>query len=165
MNRVDHSEECSKSELDLFTVPPTQVAVEEGIWDDIKPHPNFKTGTVTFDITGDSTNYISLADTELWLKLKIEVKKNNEWKPIDWTTKPNIGPVNNLIHSLFSQCQVYLNNKEVEIQIMHTRPTLTIFFVMVEKQKKRFSKAKCSLKMKLGRWMSMDCMRNHQERE
>ncbi len=42
------------------------------------------------------------------------MKKNNEWKPIDWTTKPNIGPVNNLIHSLFSQCQVYLNNKGVE---------------------------------------------------
>jgi hypothetical protein len=114
MNRVDHSEECSKSELDLFSVPPTQVAVEEGIWDDIKPHPNFKTGTVTFDITGDSTNYISLADTELWLKVKMQVKKENEWKPMDWTTKPNIGPVNNLIHSLFSQCQVYLNNKEVE---------------------------------------------------
>ena len=60
---IADSEACGKSELDLFTVPPTQIAVEDGIWDDIKPHPNFTEGTVTFDVPGDSVNYIFLSET------------------------------------------------------------------------------------------------------
>jgi hypothetical protein len=28
---------CSKSELDLFSVPPTQVVMENGFWEDADP--------------------------------------------------------------------------------------------------------------------------------
>ena len=28
---------CSKSELDLFYVPPTQVVMEKGFWEDVDP--------------------------------------------------------------------------------------------------------------------------------
>ena len=28
---------CAKSELDLFSVPPTQVEMEKGFWEDIDP--------------------------------------------------------------------------------------------------------------------------------
>ena len=59
---IKDSEACGKSELDLFSIPPTQIAVEEGVWDDIKPHPNFTEGTVTFDIPGDSSQYRSFSD-------------------------------------------------------------------------------------------------------
>ena len=40
--KINNSEECAKSELDLFSVPPTQTVVEEGVWDTIQPHPNFE---------------------------------------------------------------------------------------------------------------------------
>jgi hypothetical protein len=33
--QIKNSPECGKSELDLFTTPPTQVAILEGAWDDI----------------------------------------------------------------------------------------------------------------------------------
>jgi hypothetical protein len=86
------------SELYLFSVPFTQVAVEEGVWDNVKPYPNFSKSTITFDVPGDSIDYVSLSVTELWLKVKIEGEGY---------------PVNNFMHS-FSQVQVYLNNNEVE---------------------------------------------------
>ena len=45
------SEECTKSELDLFTIPPTQTTIEEVIWDTILPHPNFReSSTIRFVI-------------------------------------------------------------------------------------------------------------------
>jgi hypothetical protein len=28
---------CSKSELDLFSVPPTQVVMEKGFWENVDP--------------------------------------------------------------------------------------------------------------------------------
>ena len=43
MLKLNKSTECSKSELDLFYVPPTQTAIEEGVYDDIQPHSSFDT--------------------------------------------------------------------------------------------------------------------------
>lgn len=119
--RIPNSEECSKSELDLFSIPPTQIAVEDSVWDDIKPHPTFSDGVVTFDMTGDSTHYLDLADTELWVKLILQKKKPNSadftnalFSETTTTDNSYIAPINNIIHSIFSQVQIYLNGKEVE---------------------------------------------------
>ena len=50
---MNNIEECAKSELDLFSVPPTQTSVIESSWDCIYPHPNFKNATqIRFDIAG-----------------------------------------------------------------------------------------------------------------
>ena len=38
--QFSNSLECTKSELDLFVVPTTNTAIEEGQWDTIQPHPN-----------------------------------------------------------------------------------------------------------------------------
>ena len=63
--RINNSEECAKSELDLFSVPPTQTVVEEGVWDTIQPHSNFSTNSVIkFDIPGTNIHYIDLSQTE-----------------------------------------------------------------------------------------------------
>jgi hypothetical protein len=72
--RIKDSEECGKSELDLFTIPPTQTAMEEGRWDFIKPFSNYSTGTVTFQIEGDNQCYIDLSQTELLVTCKIYKK-------------------------------------------------------------------------------------------
>lgn len=117
MKVCDCSEECGKSELDLFSVPPTQIAIEEGVWDNIKPHPNYGQGTITFDIPGDSFHYIDLAQTELWVEVNISTRNNGQLQQVDFTVNqnsPKIAPVNNFLHSLFSQVQISLNNKEVE---------------------------------------------------
>lgn len=109
--KIKNSEDCGKYELDLFSVPPTQVVVDEGYWDDIRPHPNFQKSTIQFDISGDSNNYISLADSELWLTVSLI---NSEGKPIDADKLKDLGPVNNFFHSIFSQIQVSLNHNDVE---------------------------------------------------
>ena len=50
--QIKDSMECAKSELDLFSVPPTNIAIEEGHWDNIQPHPNFdQSPVIRFDIT------------------------------------------------------------------------------------------------------------------
>lgn len=113
------SEECGKSEVDLFSVPPTQTYIEEGVWDDIQPLSNFETGTITFTIPGNTYNYINLAETELWAEVSIQKKNTTSGlnENINFNVDNNIsdiGPVNNFLQSLFSQVQVYINDQEVE---------------------------------------------------
>lgn len=104
-----NSVECTKSELDIFYVPPTQTQIEEGIWDTIQPHPNYSYSTIQFDIPGTSSTYINMSETELYITARI-LKEND----ITIGETDKIGPAANFFHSLFNQCQVYLNNTAVE---------------------------------------------------
>jgi len=108
--QIKDSMECAKSELDLFSVPPTNTAIEEGHWDNIQPHPNFdQSPVIRYDITGTNSHYIDLAATELHVKFIIYTSKAEKLAPVD-----NVGLANNFLHSMFEQCQVYLNNVAVE---------------------------------------------------
>lgn len=101
--KINNSEECAKSELDLFSVPPTQTAIEEGVWDTIQPHQYFEESPIIrFDIPGTNQNYIDLSQTELHVTCKF---KNGD---------KDVLVVNNLLHSLFQQVQISLNNSPVE---------------------------------------------------
>lgn len=109
------SEECAKSELDLFTVPPTQKAMELGEWIHIQPHSNYHEGTIQFDYMGTANQYLNLSETELHITAtirKINPLDNTLSAPIQNTDL--IGPVNNFNQSLFSQVEVFLNNAPVE---------------------------------------------------
>lgn len=114
---IKDSPQCGKSELDLFTVPPTQVSIEDGVWDDILPFPNFKTSTVQFEIKADGEHYVDLAQTELWMTLAL-CKKNTE-TPFGNADEVNVGLVNNLMHSIFKNCQISVNNIEIENSNSH----------------------------------------------
>ena len=111
--RIGQSPEVSKSELDLYYVPPTQTAIEEGHYDDILPHSSFTSAdNIRFDIPGDSSHFLNLAETELYVCGRIMVK-NNPDMGIESTVK--LGPVNNFLHSLFSQVNINITNQNVEI--------------------------------------------------
>ena len=70
--QIKESMECAKSELDLFSVPPTNTAIKDGHWDNIQPHPNFdQSPVVRYDITETNSHYIDLAATELLVKFRI----------------------------------------------------------------------------------------------
>jgi hypothetical protein len=110
--RIGHSDECSKSELDLFTIPPTQTSIEEGFYDNIEAPSSFeKSDTIRLEISGDSRHYLNLSETELHIEGRI-CKKSDTSKGIEDTTK--IGPVNNFLHSLFSQIEISINNTPIE---------------------------------------------------
>ena len=111
--RFVNSEECAKSELDIFSVPPTQTSIEEGVWDTISPHPNFESNSVIrFDVTGTNSSYVNLAETELHLDVQIRNKKSHHegYK----LNTDRIAPVNNFLHSLFEQVQVNLGDAAIE---------------------------------------------------
>jgi hypothetical protein len=104
------SEECTKSELDLFSVPSIQTVVEEGQWDSVDPHSNYRqASTLRFDIPCTSNEYLDLSQTELHLHLKLYKEKNQLASEVK-----KISVVNNLLHSLFKQIQVSFNNQPIE---------------------------------------------------
>ena len=112
MLKIGESVECSKSELDLFYVPPTQTAIEEGHYDDIEPHSSYETAdNIRFDIPGDSAHFLNMGETELYIQGRILIKGTEEGIKED----VKLGPVNNFLHSLFSQVNINISNQNVEI--------------------------------------------------
>ena len=106
------SKRCDKSEVDLFRVPPTQQSLERGRWIDYAPLSNswLDNGWITFLIAG-TDEYIDLSKTILTVTGKI-TKKDGTSK-LDGNDQSNVAPVNNFLHSLFRQVDVYLNGKQV----------------------------------------------------
>lgn len=99
---------CTTSALDLFTVPPTQLAVEDGYAVDYHPIASIDSGPIEFFISGSGTEYIDLAKTYLQVKARV-VKANGA----DLVAADKVGPVNLFMQSLFSQVDISLNEKIV----------------------------------------------------
>ena len=98
---------CAKSELDLFMVPPTQTAIEKGYFAQYFPVANIDgTGPLEFNISGSGDEYMDLGSSYLHVKAKI-VKADG--KPLTDTDK--VAPINLVLHSLFSQVDVSLNER------------------------------------------------------
>ena len=108
MASVHHeSQECSKSELDLFTIPDTQTSITKGQWIEYHPLSNITdSGPMEFVISEAGEEYLDLAKTQLFVKAKI-TKANGT----DLTENKEVGPVNLFLHSLFSQVDVSLNER------------------------------------------------------
>ena len=106
--------ECGKSELDLFSIPPTQTGMEYGYWTDSYPPSTITdNGPIEFTIMGDSSEYIDIANTFIYMKVKI-VKDNGtpEGVKLDGT-KDFCGPVNNFLHALFEDIIVRVGDKVI----------------------------------------------------
>ena len=99
--------ECTKTELDLFTVPTTQTSITKGQWIEYHPLSNITdSGPIEFNISGSGEEYLDLARTQLYVRVKIT-------KPNGAVLDPNaqVGPVNLSLHSLFSQVDASLNER------------------------------------------------------
>ena len=103
---------CDKSEVDLFSVPPTQQSLERGRWIDYAPLSSVTNpdSAITFLIAG-TDEYIDLSKTILTVAGNI-MKKDGKTK-LTGGGQTNVAPVNNFLHSLFRQVDVYLNGKQV----------------------------------------------------
>jgi hypothetical protein len=101
--------ECTKSELDLFEVPPTQTSVEHGYWEQ-KGLTSALTdqGPYEFAVSGAGDEYIDLANTYLFVEAQIVADDDTA---LD--ARADVGPVNLWMHSLFSDVIVSLNEKLV----------------------------------------------------
>ncbi len=109
MNLVhSKSQECSKSELDLFSVPPTQTSLEKGHWVEHQPVSSVADeGPITFMVSG-TEDYVDLSKTILVVRAKVTKADGT-----DLDADEKVGIVNNFLHSLFKQVDVFLKEKQV----------------------------------------------------
>jgi hypothetical protein len=97
--------ECAKSELDLFSVPPTQVNVDSGMFMEYHPIFSLTDGAhIGFEVSSSGDDYINFANSYLYVRAKITRTNGNNVDNDD-----TVGPVNNFLHSLFSQVDISLN--------------------------------------------------------
>ena len=101
-----YSKRCEKSEVDLFSVPPTQLSLEKGRWIDYRPLSTVENNDspITFMIAG-TDECIDLSKTILVVEGNISNIANK-------AGAANVAPVNNFLHSLIKQADVYLNGKQ-----------------------------------------------------
>ena len=101
------SNECSKSELDLFSITSTQTSISKGQWIEYHPLSNItETGPIEFNVSGSGEEYLDLARTQLYVKAKITKANGTALDPNE-----QVGPVKLFLHSLFSQVDVSLNER------------------------------------------------------
>lgn len=105
-----HKNMTTKTELDIFATPPTQNSIDSGTTLCVRPISSLTDASpIEFLIPGSGEEYIDLAHTTLHLVAKIKVddtiSKDKDAKPA------NIAPVNNFLHSIFSQVDIHLNQK------------------------------------------------------
>ena len=107
----ERSKRCDKTETDLFSVPPMQASLEKGRWIDYHPLSSVENddGPITFLAAG-TEDYVDLSKTILFVEGKV-VKADGT--NLSGNEQSNIAPVNNFLHSLFKQVDVYLNGKQV----------------------------------------------------
>lgn len=106
-----HSCECSKSEMDLFSVPPTQTVIEYGSWEKVNPIAGLSQ-PFEFEVSGTGDQYLDLEETQLYVKFKVTKRTGASLVHVG-DNKDYVGPVNYTLHSLFKQIDVSLNGQQV----------------------------------------------------
>ena len=98
-----------KSELDIFTVLPTQTSIETGNWVEYSPIASIADGSpIEFSVSGSEQDYLNAANTQFHVEAKITRADG-----ANIAGDAQVGPVNLFLHSLFSDVNVSLNEMSV----------------------------------------------------
>lgn len=110
--------ECSKTELDVSSVPPTMSAMQDGQWTEHYPISALtNSAPIDFIIPPQTEKWTDLNQSYLYIKFK--VLKAADGTDLEAGTETSV--VNNFFHSLFSSIDLYLNNKLISSN-SHTYP-------------------------------------------
>lgn len=111
--------ECVKSELDLFSVPPTQTSIEESHYEKFYPVTSLSAhGPIEFQLTSSDQDYLDLQNSFLYLKFRI-LSDNNQIiePPVDNVTPPSdksfVLPINYFFATQFKSVEVLLSSTPV----------------------------------------------------
>ncbi|KAI0231796.1 hypothetical protein LSAT2_017836 [Lamellibrachia satsuma] len=102
-----HRQSCEgvKTELDLFTVPPTQNCISDSHVVEHQPTASLDSGgPIEFLIPGSGDDYLDLANTMLHVQAKVTRANGHALDAGE-----SVGPVNNWLQSLWRQVDLYLN--------------------------------------------------------
>jgi hypothetical protein len=103
---------CLKSELDLFNGVPLQMGIDSSSFVEIHPVSSIsEKNPIEFYISGSGEHYLDLAYTILHTRIKI-TKKNGA----DLAATDHVAPINYILNTLFSECAIFLNDKQVASQ-------------------------------------------------
>lgn len=101
--------ECMKSELDIFARKPAQLNIlktEEVAYKPVSSLDN--TSDIEFLSLGHGDTYRDLSS--IYLRLHVQILKDTKGTVHE---DAKTGVVNNILHLLFRQCSIYLNNKPI----------------------------------------------------
>lgn len=103
----DSSVECTKSELDIFQIPPTQTSIEKSLYVEVQPIAALTDNSpLEFFISGSGEYYYDLNNTLLYILCKI-VRQDNT----DIPDAARVGFINYPIASLFNQVDISLGDR------------------------------------------------------
>ncbi|XP_054723116.1 uncharacterized protein F54H12.2-like [Uloborus diversus] len=106
---------CLKSELDLFQDVPMQLGIDSSTFVEIHPIASLtEHSPIEFLISSSGNQYVDISHTLLHLQL--QVLKADDTLLTD-TEKLKVAPINYLLNTIFSECGVFLNDKQVSTQV------------------------------------------------
>ena len=103
-----HEKSCESvhTGLDLFSLPPTQTSVQDGLWVEYHPLATLApSAPIEFTVSGATADYLDLSNTYLNLRAKIIRADGTNLE-----VNTDVAPINYWMHSLFSQVDVSLND-------------------------------------------------------
>jgi hypothetical protein len=108
---VDNDSEIAiKSELDLFSVYPTQVCVDRSYWEDLNLSTSLnQMGPYEFRVPG-SPHYLDMRSNYIWMKFKI-LDEDNVALP---AANPLVGPINAIGKTFWRNMRLFIGGKLVE---------------------------------------------------
>ena len=102
------SQQCLCTELDLFSVPPTQTSIDSSQWVEHSPVSTISASApIEFVVAGSGEDYLDLSNKLLEVRAKLTADGSTV------TAEVAVAPVNNVFHSMFSQLDVSLNDVSV----------------------------------------------------
>lgn len=114
----EHSCECIKSELDLFSVPPTQTSIDESRYEKVYPLNTItNSGPLEFRFSTGDKDYLDLKNTFLYLKFNILNNNGNTLNaPVAAAAPGNatfVYPINYFFATQFKNVEVNLGEKVI----------------------------------------------------
>lgn len=113
---AEQFQDAQPSSLDLFSLPPTQTAIEKIYYQEVRPISQISGNSpIEFIILGQNgMEYVDLSQCKLYIKARIVHSNGSHLSPIEY-----VGPVKLLTGSLFSQVDVTLQGKSVTSTTNH----------------------------------------------
>ncbi|VDH89539.1 Hypothetical predicted protein [Mytilus galloprovincialis] len=109
-------------ELSIFASPPNQVAIEKMIYTEERPISNLiNDSTPEIVISGAGNDYIDLRKSRLYVKMQILKEDGTKLAP-----KEKAGIINLPLQSMFSNIDVYMNNKLISANSNNIRGSHTL---------------------------------------
>jgi len=105
-----YSHPVIRGQADIFSLPSTDTTSETSFYAEYKPLVNIQDSDskIEFRIAGNVNQYLDLSDSFLMIRVKVV---GSDLKDLDPAV--DVSTANLFLHSLFSQCDVSINNHQI----------------------------------------------------